>query len=135
MPSHSRFGSIPAARRRAARRGEVQHTFLAELHLSAGDRIDLPQRQVHVVFRADDGTTGLPHELEARVAALTRFQRELGVDGVAALVREIDRDVEVAGIDINEHAETGYEMSDGYGGAFAGSAGSVSAKTKEEVSA
>lgn len=35
----------------------------------------------------------------------------------------VDRDVEVAGIDINEHAETGYEMSDGYGGAFAGSTG------------
>ena len=47
----------------------------------------------------------------------------------------VDRDVEVAGIDINEHAETGYEMSDGYGGAFAGSTGAVNAKTKEEVSA
>lgn len=45
----------------------------------------------------------------------------------------VSRDVEQAGIDINEHAETAYEMAEGYGGTFAG--GSVSSKNKEGVSA
>jgi Amt family ammonium transporter len=47
----------------------------------------------------------------------------------------IDRDAESEGIDVTEHAETAYESSDGYGGAFAGTTGQVSSKKKEEVSA
>ena len=45
----------------------------------------------------------------------------------------VDRDVEQAGVDVNEHAETAYEMTDGYGGTFAG--GTVPSKSKQEVSA
>ena len=45
----------------------------------------------------------------------------------------VDRDVEQAGVDVNEHAETAYEMTDGYGGSFSG--GSVASKNKQEVSA
>ena len=45
----------------------------------------------------------------------------------------VTRDEEQAGIDVNQHAETAYEMTDGYGGTFAG--GSISNKVKEEVSA
>ena len=47
----------------------------------------------------------------------------------------IDQDAEAEGIDVTQHAESAYESSDGYGGAFAGSTGSVSSKKKEEVSA
>ncbi|HQZ85342.1 MAG TPA: ammonia channel protein, partial [Actinomycetota bacterium] len=47
----------------------------------------------------------------------------------------IDQDAEAEGIDVTQHAESAYESSDGYGGAFAGSIGSVSSKKKEEVSA
>ncbi|MDQ1246816.1 MAG: ammonium transporter, Amt family [Actinomycetota bacterium] len=45
----------------------------------------------------------------------------------------VDRDVEQAGVDVNEHAETAYEMTDGYGGSFSGS--SVTSRDKQEVSA
>ncbi|MDQ1304913.1 MAG: ammonium transporter, Amt family [Actinomycetota bacterium] len=47
----------------------------------------------------------------------------------------IDQDAEAEGIDVTQHAESAYESSDGYGGAFAGSTGKVSSKKKEEVSA
>ncbi len=47
----------------------------------------------------------------------------------------VDRDVELGGVDINEHAETAYESSDGYGGSFAGSVSGVRSQSKEEVSA
>ncbi len=49
----------------------------------------------------------------------------------------IDRDAELAGIDLGEHAETAYESSDGYGGSFAGAAAPASSATKstQEVSA
>lgn len=33
----------------------------------------------------------------------------------------VDRDVEQGGVDVNEHAESAYETSEGYGGTFAGS--------------
>ncbi len=47
----------------------------------------------------------------------------------------VDQDAEAEGIDVTQHAESAYESSDGYGGAFAGSTGKVSSKKKEEVSA
>jgi len=43
-------------------------------------------------------------------------------------------EVEQAGVDVNEHAETAYEMSEGYGGTFAGTSG-AQARSKEEVKA
>jgi Amt family ammonium transporter len=46
----------------------------------------------------------------------------------------VDRDVEQAGVDVNEHAETAYEMTDGYGGSFAGTAATTT-RNKQEVSA
>ena len=46
----------------------------------------------------------------------------------------VDRDVEQAGVDINEHAETAYEMTEGYGGTFAGTP-SAADRSKEEVTA
>ena len=47
----------------------------------------------------------------------------------------VDRDVELGGVDINEHAETAYESSDGYGGTFAGNVSGVRSTSKEGVSA
>ena len=48
----------------------------------------------------------------------------------------IDHDAEAEGIDVTEHAESAYESSDGYGGAFAGATGQISgSRKKEEVSA
>ena len=46
----------------------------------------------------------------------------------------VDRDVEQAGVDVNEHAETAYEMTEGYGGTFAGTP-SAATRSKEEVTA
>lgn len=46
----------------------------------------------------------------------------------------VDRDVEQAGVDINEHAETAYEMTEGYGGTFAGTP-NAAVRSKEEVTA
>ena len=46
----------------------------------------------------------------------------------------IDRDAELAGIDVNEHAESAYETSDGYGGVFTGST-AATVRNKQEVSA
>ncbi len=52
----------------------------------------------------------------------------------------VDRDTELAGIDLGEHAETAYDSSDGSGGGFAsaglvGSAHSTTKKTTQEVNA
>jgi ammonium transporter, Amt family len=47
----------------------------------------------------------------------------------------VDADVEQAGVDINEHAETAYELTEGYGGTFAGTSGTAAARNKEEVTA
>src|SRR5690606_21674276 len=62
---------------------KLQRVLAPELLLTACECVDLADRQFHLKHGADDALARIPVELEARIAALARLQREFRIEGVA----------------------------------------------------